>query len=149
MTPVTGCSVKWKVQMRWEKCLPKHKPNFHPWLCVCAALTALCWVAGGDTLSLVLVLRCALCATLFSGLGRGTQSKNTGTLLRAAEGRVILSARCAINHPRTPRSNTSVLCGEEMRIDMRHHQSGVQVQSKSTIKTVLRSNAIYNKIVRR
>ena len=148
MTPVTvtGCSVKWKVQMRSDKCLPKHKPNFLAWLCVCAALTALCWVAGGDTLSLVLVLRCALCATLFSGLGRGTQSKNTGTLLRAAEGRVILSARCAINHPRT---NTSVLCGEEMRIDMRHHQSGVQVQSKSTIKTVLRSNAIYDKIVRR
>ena len=31
------------------------------------------------------------CATLFSGLGRGTQSKNTGTLLRAAEGRLILT----------------------------------------------------------
>ena len=107
-------------------------------------------MAGGDTLSLVLVLRCALCATLFSGLGRGTQSKNTGTLLRAAEGRVILSARWTINHPRTPRSNTCVLCGEEMRIDMmKHHQSGVQVQSKSTIKTVLRSNALYDKIVRR
>ena len=34
MTPVTGCSVKWKVQMRSEKCLPQHKPNFLPG-CVC------------------------------------------------------------------------------------------------------------------
>lgn len=67
MTPVTGtgCSVKWKVQMRLEKCLPHHKPNFHPWLCV------LCWVAGVDTLSLVLVCPCPappLCPVPLSSL---------------------------------------------------------------------------------
>ena len=139
MTPVTGtgCSVKGKVQMRWEKCVPHHKPNFHPWLCV-SMLGGGC----GDTEPGVGVpLSCTTavpCATLFSGLGRGTQSKNTGTLLRAAEGRLILTkyylvrALHALYHPR----NSSVL-GDEMHLDMRHCKSCIQVQSKFTIKNCL------------
>ena len=136
MTPVTGtgCSVKWKVQMRWEKCLPHHKPNFHPWLCV------LCWVAGVDTLSLVLVCPCPappLCPVPLSSLVWAA-ARRVKTLahccgLQRAEYYLV---RARHNHPR---SNSSVLC-DKMRLDMnmRHHQSCIQVQSKFNIKNCLK-----------
>ena len=122
MTPVTGtgCSVKWKVQMRWENASPIRNPISIP------GCVYLCWVAGVDKLSLVLVCPCPappLCPVPLSSLVWAA-ARRVKTLahccgLQRAEYYLV---RARHNHPR---SNSSVLC-DKMRLDMRHRKSGIQ-----------------------
>ena len=110
---------------------PPSQTQFPPWLCV------LCWVAGVETLSLVLVCPCPappLCPVPLSSLVWAA-ARRVKTLahccgLQRAEYYLV---RARHNHPR---SNSSVLC-DKMRLDMRHRKNVIQVQSKFTIKNCL------------